>query len=96
MGFYIKTDRNTNKAAYIVEHHDAAIITQEEAFQAIHEPDLAVIVVGHNGPFEAAGFAYCLEELEAFTRPDDPRPRIFLVMDRAKAIELTKLPIQFH
>lgn len=96
MGFYIETGNNKNKADYIVQHHEAAIITQEEAFQTIHEPDLAVIVVVNNGPFEAAGFAYCLNELEAFTRPDDPRPKTFLMMDRQKAIELTNLPTHYQ
>ena len=60
-----------------------------EAAVAMSEADKAVIIVVNNGPFEAAGFAYNQGEFEAFTQADDHRPRQFVVMDRAKAKELT-------
>ena len=49
----------------------------------------ALIVVVDNFHFESAGFAYDDAELQAFTDPTDPRPRRFLVIDRALAVKLT-------
>lgn len=40
-----------------------------------------------NGPFEAAAIGYDEKELDRFKRPDD-RPKRWLILTKAKAIEL--------
>lgn len=93
MGFYIQTTQNKNKARIIADNEPSArIVTLTEAARAIDDPDLGVIVVVDNGPFEAAGFCYNKDEFTAFTRRDDLRPRRYVIMDRARAEELTGFP----
>lgn len=38
------------------------------------------VMLINNGPFTAAGIAYCEEELHAFTRPDDLRPKLLFLV----------------
>ena len=92
MGFYLQTDAKHGKAEFIRDNHAATIVTQEEAEAAIDNPDLAVVVVVSNGPFEAAGFAFDRKEFEAFTSPDDRRPKKFFTMDRTLCRQLTDFP----
>jgi hypothetical protein len=54
--------------------------------------DKAVIVVMDNGMFEVAGFAYDEKEFNTFRRPEDRRPKTFLLMDRKLAEELSGYP----
>jgi hypothetical protein len=57
-------------------------------------PGKALIVVIDNGFFEAAGYAYNKAEYEAFTDPDDGRPKSFYYMDEAKARELSNFKVK--
>ena len=50
-----------------------------------------IICVVDNGPFEAAALIHNMGELAAFSRPDDDRPRVWLLMDRAQADRLAGL-----
>ncbi len=88
MGCYIETPSNHKKAIHIISEHGARSVTQEEAAEAMERGE-GVICVVDNGIFEAAGFCFNAREFEAFTEPHDTRPRTFLVMDRAKAEELS-------
>ena len=49
---------------------------------------MGVVCVVENGMFDAAGFAFCKEELEVFAAPD-ARPKTWLSMDLERAIELS-------
>ena len=90
MGYYVETGTANNKAKIILERNaDAKVVTQEEADVAMQDATLGVIVVVDNGPFEAAAFAFNDAEYQAFTSPQDGRPKTFLVMPRATAKKLS-------
>ena len=88
MGYYIQhPDGPTHthgKAQAIVTHYGAVITDGPKM-----EPHKATICVVDNGLFEAAAFAYSPGEMEAFTLPEDTRPKTWLVMDWDKACELS-------
>lgn len=84
MGYYIQGPTH-GKAQYIIEEHGATIITVQEAWNLINEPDIAIICVLQNGPFDAAAFCYDADEFEAFNEPTDFRCKTWLKMDRKLA-----------
>lgn len=92
MGYYIQTPRPKDKAAYLQLAFDAKEITQQEAKALINNEALAPLCVVDNGPFEAVGFMHSAKEFEAFTLPEDPRPKTFLAMDRNRVVTLTNFP----
>lgn len=91
MGYYIECEHPVGKAMQICRDHGAERSTWAECREVVQNAtsDKAVIVVVNNGMFEAAGFAFDVDEFKAFTLPDDERPRSFLIMDRKKAEELS-------
>jgi hypothetical protein len=86
MGFYIKCEGSKNKANQIVSAFDARIVSKEMA-EAFVESEKAVICIVDNGPFEAAAFCYDMSVFEAFSRKDDTRPKVWLVVDNKALIE---------
>lgn len=90
MGYYINTPMQLGKAEYLVDQHDAIVCTQEQARACFNDspPTRDVVVVMNNGMFEAAGLAYDISEFEAFTDPEDSRPKTFLVFPYGVAQEL--------
>jgi hypothetical protein len=92
MGYYVETGTTHNKAKIICQQHNGQRVTQEQALTAMHDPTKGVIVVVSNPMFEAAAFAYDMREFEAFTDPDDFRPKQFVVMDRKLAEKLSRYP----
>lgn len=89
MGFYIQGPTK-GKAQFIVENYSGILSIKEQAEKMLSEMSKAVIVVVDNGPFEAAAFAYSREEFHAFHSPNDYRLKKYVIMDRAKACELTR------
>lgn len=87
MGYYIEVPQHKGKAQQIIDLHGARWSPDVPSFKDIKE-DEAIICVVDNGPFEAAAFVYNEDELAEFARPDG-RPKYWLIMDRAKAEELT-------
>ncbi|MFB3432023.1 MAG: hypothetical protein ABL309_13985 [Phycisphaerales bacterium] len=87
MGYYVQTKKAFNKADDICDQHGGKRLSRQEAHEASKDENRAVIVVMNNGPFEAAGFAYCHEEFHEFA--DDGRATAFVEIDRDKACELT-------
>ncbi len=81
MGYYIQVPYNKNKARQLIEIYRASSIREPNKFTDVPK-DMAILCVVDNGPFEAAGFCYNEEELEAFkpTRYDG-RPRQWLMLD---------------
>ena len=85
MGWYVETGTQFQKANLIATRFKGRIVSQSEAKEAMNDPTKGVIVVINNGPFEAAGFAFDMGEFEAFTLPDDFRPKQYVILDRAIA-----------
>jgi len=89
MGYYIQTDSNKNKAKYLVEQYNAQEMTGAPRSLGDLPSDLGLICVVDNGLFEAAGFVYSDDDLDAFTQPTDPRFKRWLTMPLDKAKELS-------
>lgn len=81
MGYYVQGP-NHGKVRHIQDNMQGKVVSREEAALHIDAPDLAVVVVVNNGPFDAAAFAYSEDEFKEFTRPDDRRPKTFMLADR--------------
>ena len=83
MGKYLNQDLKGNDLGrYKVEallESGAKQITEPDKFDQY--PDMGIICVADNGPFEAAGYAYNQSELDAFKHPD-PRRKTWLMADR--------------
>lgn len=89
MGFYIEVPENKGKAAQLAKLYGADIMdAPPETFDDVPE-NLALICVVDNGLFEAAALCYCADEFAAFNDPADYRRRRWVLMDKAKAHELT-------
>lgn len=84
MGYYIETDDHLNKAEKIANSFNGVIVSQSQAREAMTEPDIGVICVVNNGPFEAAAFAFNMSEFEEFARYDG-RPKKWVLISRKDA-----------
>lgn len=92
MGFYIQTPgQNIDKADRLVQEYGAKIIPCPTSYDQILEDNYnkAYICVVSNGSFEAAAYCYDEEEFIEFTNPRDIRPKIWVVMDKKLAEELS-------
>jgi len=89
MGYYIETGTSHNKAAHIIENHNGVSITESQAKELMVSGEKDVIVVVHNMMFEAAAFAFDMGEFEAFTSPDDGRPRRFISLEKGLGAKLS-------
>jgi hypothetical protein len=90
MGFYIEVPMQQ-----VGDHFNKA--DQLEAFYGAKRlpgapdqlPDEGVLIcVVQNRLFEAAGICYDNYELQVFADPTDDRPKVWLVMERSKVVEL--------
>jgi hypothetical protein len=43
-------------------------------------PDSLPVILCNNGPFTAAGVAFCASEVRAFTNPTDHRPKRYFIV----------------
>lgn len=87
MGYYVQTGTTHRKAERIAHEHGGHIVRKPRQFSDIPE-DKALICVVDNGPFEAAALAYDEREFDAFTEPDDDRPKQFVLLDKNVAYGL--------
>jgi len=87
MGFYIQGP-SLCKAQFIKSEYDGDFIDQPESFDDVPD-DKALICVVSNGAFEAAGYCFSDREFIAFTRPSDPRPKQWMLLDKKLAEKLT-------
>lgn len=85
MGYYIETPQPIRKAQQLVDLHNARIETGP-----FFDPtgERVGICVVENGPFDAAGIAYCEEEAHKFNRSGDHRPKTWLSLPREPVVKL--------
>lgn len=90
MAFYLPGPDN-GKAEHLVAAHGAGRVTYNEAVGVIRtQPGKAVVCVIDNHRFDAAVFCYDLVEFNRVSDPiHDRRKKTWLVMDRARACELS-------
>jgi len=91
MGYYVQGPTK-GKAEHIFHMEEARAILLDEAPEWPAPASRAIVCVVDNGPFEAAGFCFCERELEAFSSPGDPRPRVWLEVDLDWVIQETGIP----
>lgn len=91
MGYYVEVPHNNGKQQQIVDLYGGTACTLQEAAKAMQKGEKAVIVIVNNlgQGFEAAAYAYSKEEFLDFHDPSDRRPHSYVLMDKAKARELT-------
>ena len=85
VGFYIETSGVTGKVEEIVKRFNGTIVSVNEAREAVMDNTKGVVCVVTNRFFEAAGFAFDEKEFQAFTYPDDIRPKKFIIISREDA-----------
>lgn len=83
MGYYINPPDMTKEQW--LGHHARELRTPAEA-QEVGGDEMPVVLMD-NGPFTAAGIAYCDNELAAFAEPDG-RPKRFFAAPKAKLLEV--------
>ena len=87
MGYYINQNSlgeplpTSGKVEALIK--DGATLVESELI-GYWQPNLICVV--DNGAFEAAGHAYSEEEMKAFSQPNDPRTRTWLVYDHAEKL----------
>lgn len=90
MGYYLEVEnpaQRFDKAETLSAKFGGRTITQEEAATLVNDPETtAVVCVVSNGIFEAAAYCYSKREFEAFTRPEDNRPKIWVAFDNVAEI----------
>ena len=87
MGYYIQGPRS-GKASMIVANHGGVLVDEPPEYHEIPKGQ-ALICVVDNGMFDAAAFAYSKKELAAFQLPHDKRHKLWVLMDRELAVNLT-------
>ena len=90
MGYYIQTPGfNTGKVEKLLsDHSDAFVISQPSSFEKVPEK-MGLICVVENGLFDAAAYCYNEQEFSAFCRPDDYRPKTWMLMPKELAERLS-------
>lgn len=93
MGYYIHTNVNHKKAEVIIKTMHgklAALPSLAQVTSNEYKPADGFIpfVVVTNPAFEAAAIAFDSFELQAFLRPDDQRPKVFLEVPKAEVIKV--------
>lgn len=91
MGLYLQTPLPKNKAVQLcAEYSDARIIPKPETFDEIPD-ELALLCVVDNGPFEACAYVETQRDFDDFSDPTDPRPMVWMVMNKEKVIGILNL-----
>lgn len=76
-----------DKARQLERIYNARPVTMEEALDAIHAGQLAVMCVIRNPNFDAAAYCYNLAEFRRFNYVSDDRPRTWMIIDDKAMVE---------
>jgi len=87
MGCYINPP-NMEKEQWLREN--ATPLTHVRPAEVLTKSTVPICLVS-NGPFNAAGVAFSHDEVEAFDRPGDPRPKLWFVAPRHLVREVSDL-----
>ena len=93
MGYYLNSTKMNEplpavgKANILAKSSGVEEVTQPKTYGEIPDSK-AIICVVSNGPFEAAGYAYCEDEFKVFSAPDS-RPKRWFLMDKNLVNKLT-------
>lgn len=95
MGYYI--DKNTKGDFLVQNHKGESLVAAGDALPYGKTPthfdeagdQYALVVEVFNGPFSALGYAFSDSELRAMTMPEDHRPKIWYIMDKADCYALS-------
>jgi len=88
MGFYIGYPQDGDKVKLITEEYGGIILSEPPKPENFPSSQ-AIICVVDNGSWEAAAFCYKVEELQIFLDDTSERPKVWILMDRQKACELS-------
>lgn len=80
MGYYVEGP-SIGKGLFMVSKYKAQQINKPASFESIPAGKGLVIVVENGYYFEAAAYAYDAAEFQAFTDPNDWRPKSYYLMD---------------
>lgn len=104
MGYYLETPgHNVNKARLLADQHDGTVIivlepvepdwkihtTAQICHNLMEKFDIVVVVENQRLGFEAAGFAFNHDELDAFMRESDRRRRSVVMFPKGVAAKLS-------
>jgi hypothetical protein len=87
MGYYIEVPLNLNKAGQLRDLHGAKFCAPPNNLSEVPDNKILICVV-QNGLYDAAGICFDQREYEDFRRPEDKRRKDWMLMERAKVIEL--------
>jgi hypothetical protein len=80
MGYYVETPEHINKAEQLHRLYGAELVLSPEDFD--FDGEYALICVVENDGFDAAGIAYCAEERNDFSDPEDTRNKTWLKLPK--------------
>ena len=83
MGKYINQD---SKGQQLPPKGKALALLNDGASKTTPTWQPNLICVVSNGPFDAAGYCFSEEEFNAFNRPSDGRPRVWLTHPQASTL----------
>lgn len=83
MGYYVNP-KNETKETWLARH--GTPINAEHALKL--DGDLAPVCLVDNAIFTAAAIGYSKEEAEAFSDPNDPRPKKWFAVSRKHILEV--------
>ena len=89
MGYYVNS-RNESKESFLQREGICAPSDRKISWESVPAGFLPVSLVD-NGSFTAAGIAYSKEELDEFTRTDDPRLRKLYLVKIEKLLKVSDL-----
>lgn len=87
MGCYVNPPV-TSKEVWLLENGRRVLASECK----ITETEVPVCLM-NNGAFTAAGVAFNRNELNAFNRPEDPRPKVWFMVSREAARAVSDLAI---
>lgn len=91
MGYYINPEKETKEEFLKREGIEVEKLSWDEVPEG-HLP----VVLCYNPLFTAAGIAFSLNELKAFTDPSDTRKKKYYYVEKTKLKDVSDLPERYY